>query len=147
MVGIVIPTVFKEMKRGGMKLSSSGLGDVLLFAKYVILQVDRPRETFRLAPKVVLKLPTGDDQEAPSLGSGSTDFSFGFVTAWLRDRVGVYADALYMARGKANSLEYGNGLAYNLALAFRMAPRVYRTYPAQQVNAYLELNGAWDTEG
>ncbi len=142
-VGIVIPMVFKEVRRDRVKSSSSGLGDLSLFAKYVVLQVDRPGETFRLAPKVVLKLSTGDEQAAPTLGSGSTDVSFGGVGAWIRGRFGGYADMLYQVSGRASDRQIGNGLVYNLALAYRLSPAVYKTYPARQVNAYLELNGSW----
>ena len=142
-VGIIVPTVFKEVRLGGETVSSSGLGDISLLAKYVELQVDRHQETFRLAPKVVVKLPTGDDKEAPALGSGSTDVSVGGVAAWLKGRLGVYADGLYQVTGKANGREFGNGLTYNLALAYRLVPVVYKTYPARQVNVYLEFDGSW----
>ena len=150
-VGIIVPRLFKEVRRGSETVSSSGLGDISIFAKYVVLQIDRHQETFRLAPKIVLKLPTGDEKETPALGSGATDISFGGVAAWLRGRLGVYADGLYQATGKANERQVGNGVAYNFALAYRLLPVVYRTYPAQQVNAYLEFNGSWkgkdQTEG
>ena len=141
--GIIIPTVFKEVQKGGMRVSSSGLGDISLFAKYVVLQIDRPGETFRLAPKAVLKFPTGDEKGTPPLGNGSADVSFGVVAAWLRGRFGVYTEDLYRVNGEANGRALGNGLAYNLALGYRLLPIVYETYPAQQVNAYLELNGSW----
>lgn len=32
-VGVVVPTLFKEIDNGGGSVSSSGLGDVSLFAK------------------------------------------------------------------------------------------------------------------
>jgi hypothetical protein len=142
-VGIVVPTLFKEIDSGSESVSSSGLGDVSLFAKYVLVQIDRPGETFRLAPKVVLKLPTGDDEASPALGSGSTDVSLGAVGAWLRGRRGIYVEALLQRRGESGGREFGRGLLYNVAFAYRVLPVVYRTYPARQVNAYLELSGSW----
>ena len=142
-IGVIVPTVFKEMQQGGSTISSSGLGDISLFAKYVILQVDGHQETFRLAPKVVVKLPTGDETEAPALGTGSTDVSVGGVAAWLTGRTGVYSDWLYQVTGQANSRDFGNGLTYNLALAYRLAPSVYKTYPTRQTNIFLEFNGSW----
>ena len=141
--GIIVPTVFKELRSGGETVSSSGLGDISLFAKYVAIQVDRHQETFRLAPKVVAKLPTGDEHKAPALGSGSTDFAFGGVAAWLKGRYGLYVDGLYQVSGNANGRQFGNGLTYNLALAYRLSPAVYRIYPTRQINAYLELDGSW----
>ena len=141
--GIIVPTVFKEMQRGGETVSSSGLGDISIFAKYVVLQVDRHQQTFRLAPKLVLKLPTGDQKEAPALGSGSTDIAVGAVAGWLTGRLGFYGDGLYTITGESNGRQIGNGLEYNLALAYRLSPVIYRTYPARQINAYLEFNGSW----
>ena len=138
-----MPTVFKNVRRGGQTISSSGLGDISLFVKYVVLQVDRHQETFRVAPKVVVKLPTGDDKEAPALGSGSTDLFLGGVAARLRGRLGVYAEGLYQVTGKSNGRQFGDGLVYNLALGYRLVPAVYKTYPARQVNGYVEFNGSW----
>ena len=142
-LGIAVPTIFQEIEGPGGTAASSGLGDVSLFAKYVVLQIDRPGETLRLAPKVVLKLPTGDDDASPALGGGSIDVSLGGVGAWLRGRTGIYVEALYQVRGESSKREFGESVAYNVALAYRALPVVYRTYPAQQVNAYLEFNGSW----
>ncbi len=141
--GIIVPTVFKEVRRGSETVSSAGLGDISLFAKYVVLQIDRHRETLRLAPKVVLKLPTGDEKETPALGSGSTDVSAGGVAAWLKGRFGLYAEAHCHVTGSSNGRQFGNGVVYNLALAYRLVPAVYETYPARQVNGYLEFLGSW----
>lgn len=106
------------------------------------MQIDRPGETFRIAPKVVLKLSTGDEDASPALGSGSTDVSLGAV-AWLSGRQGIYGEALLRRRGESGGRKFGRGLLYNVAFAHRLLPAVYRTYPARQVNAYLELNGSW----
>lgn len=142
-VGIVVPTLFKEIDGGVGSVSSSGLGDVSLFAKYVVVQIDRPGETLRIAPKVVLKMPTGDEKASPALGSGSTDVTLGAVGAWLKGRLGIYAEGLFQRRGKSGRREFGEGALYNIAFAYRVLPAVYRTYPAKQVNAYLEFNGSW----
>ncbi len=142
--GIIVPTVFKEMQRGGETVSSSGLGDISIFAKYVVLQIDRHQQTFRLAPKLVLKLSkNADEKEIPALGSGSTDIAMGAVAAWLKGRLGFYGDGLYTITGESNGRQIGNGLEYNLALAYRLSPVIYRTYPARQTNVYLEFNGWW----
>lgn len=141
--GVIVPTVFKEAEKGGARVSSSGLGDVSVFAKYVVLQIDRPQETFRLAPKAVVKFATGDEKEAPPLGTGSTNLSLGAVGAWLKGRSGIYVETLFQVNGASGGKDLGNGLVYNAALPYRLRPAVYETYPAQQVNAYLELNGSW----
>ena len=142
-VGIIVPSIFKDVEQVGTMTSSSGLGDISLFAKYVVLQVDRHRETFRLAPKAVVKLPTADDNASPALGSGSTDVSLGLVGAWLKNRWGIYGEGLYRITGEGNGRQYGDAVVYNAALAYRLSPAVYDQYPARQVNAFVELNGVW----
>ncbi|MFP6642414.1 MAG: hypothetical protein VCF24_02450 [Candidatus Latescibacterota bacterium] len=69
--------------------------------------------------------------------------SLGAVGAWLSGRQGIYGEALLRRRGESGGRKFGRGLLYNVAFAHRLLPAVYRTYPARQVNAYLELNGSW----
>lgn len=140
-VGIVVPTLFKEAAASPCR--PPGWATCRSSPKYVLVQIDRPGETLRLAPKVVLKLSTGEDEASPALGSGSTDVSLGAVGAWLRGRRGIYGEALLQKRGESSGREFGRGLLYNVAFAYRVLPAVYRTYPARQVNAYLEFNGSW----
>lgn len=142
-VGFAAPMVFKTLEGEGTERTSSGLGDVAGFAKYVVLQVDRPQETFRVATKVVVKFATGDEKEVPSLGTGSTDLSLGALGAWLHGRSGIYVEMLFQLSGASGGRDIGNGVVYNIALPYRLWPAVYKTYPVQQVNAYLEFNGSW----
>ena len=62
-VGAGIPYLDKEMRltRDGVKqsLSDRGFGDLTLFAKYQLLQLDAPKKTTRVTFKGLLKLPTG----------------------------------------------------------------------------------------
>lgn len=143
LVGITIPTMSVKMKDTGVTKSSFGLGDVSVFAKHVLIQFDRLGETFRVAAKGSVKLPTGDDERTPALGSGSLDYSLGAVGAWIGRRYGLYGDVSYSFNGTAHDLEYGNSLKYNAAVGFRLIPAVYETYPAEQVNLYIELNGEY----
>lgn len=63
---------------------------VRTFAKYLLDQRDRKLETFRVASKVTIKLPSGDENKSPSLGSGSTDYAFSTVAGWIKNRIGLY---------------------------------------------------------
>lgn len=143
LVGVSIPTISVKMRETGATESSLGLGDVSLSAKHVLIQVDRLQETFRVAAKGSVKLPTGDDERTLALGSGSLDFSLGAVGAWIGRRYGLYVDVSYSFNGTAHDLEYGNSLKYNAAVGFRLIPAIYETYPAEQVNLYVELNGEY----
>ena len=140
LVGAILPYFSKELNTGSASSTSSGIGDVKLFAKYLLLQIDRPQETFRVMVKGTVKLPTGEEDEAPSLGTGTTDYGFGAVAGWVKPRVGFYVESLYSINTSRDGLDYGDVFGYNLAVGYRFYPDIYRTYPSPQLNAYFELN-------
>lgn len=90
----VLPYLDKQLDLttpGGQRITrnTNGIGDFRLFARYTAFQKDFLGRTFRIAPFVGLKLPTGDDGDRDSfgrlpqplqLGSGSWD-PFGGVIA------------------------------------------------------------------
>ncbi len=143
LVGVKIPTLNMNMKSGGSTKESFGLGDIAFFAKYLLLQVDRLGETFRVAGKGSVKLATGSKNIVPALGSGTVDYSLGAVAAWIELKYGVYGDVSYSFNGSSDGLSRGNNLTYNTAFGYRLIPAVYDTYPTQVVNLYLELNGKY----
>jgi hypothetical protein len=154
-VGGAIPYLDKELetKVGGSRrrLENSGFGDVTLFSKVQVLQKDRPGETTRLTLLGRVKLPTGEHHARDpdgnflarplQVGTGSFDISGGAVLTNLKQRWGVNADLLYTATTEDESFRFGNALRYDLALAFRVAPKVYEAYPSPQLNLFLEFNG------
>ncbi len=81
-VGAVIPFVTKTLDSDTMSKTRSGVGDVSLFIKKLLAQIDRKGETFRVAVKRTAKLPTGDDETPVPLGTGAIDYG---------DRVGYNA--------------------------------------------------------
>lgn len=142
--GVVVPLVAKRLTNSAGTTSASGVGDLGVFLKQVALQWDRKQETVRTLLKGALTLPTGDENATPALGAGAVDWGVGQVTAWIKNRTGVYLETVYTLAGKANQVERGDRFAFNTALGYRLAPGVYRTYPARQLNAYVELNGVWE---
>ncbi len=58
---------------------ASGLGEVVLRTRYRFLRIDRPGVQDSAALLLQVKLPTGDDDANPRLGSGSTDFVAGLL--------------------------------------------------------------------
>ena len=68
----VMPYVDKELDVtvAGMRQnrSASGLGDFSFFGRYTVYQNDQPGRTFRVAPFVGVKAPTGKDAETDALG-------------------------------------------------------------------------------
>ncbi|MCH7760513.1 hypothetical protein IIA15_03800 [candidate division TA06 bacterium] len=141
LIGGVLPLVNKKRSSISGSSSSTGIGDVKLYAKYVPLQIDRDVETIRLAVKGTVKFPTGDEGKDPALGTGSTDFTLSSVVGWIKPRVGFYLEGLYSINTSRDSLNYGDSFGYNFALGYRLLPAVYKTYPSPQLTAYLELNG------
>lgn len=85
--------------------TSEGLGDVLLGTKYRFLRVDTPGLQRSIAALFQVKLPTGDDEAAPRLGSGSTDYLGGLTAGYEGRRWYGFASIRY----RRNS-EGGGGL-------------------------------------
>ena len=140
-IGLILPYVNMDLHKTTGDFSSSGIGDIKLSAKYLVYQLDRKNKTVRVASKAGVKLPTGNEDTQPALGTGSTDYFFSTVAGWLEKRVGVFIEGIYNVNTSRDSLDFGNSFSYNLALGYRLLPVVYETYPSPQINGYLELNG------
>ncbi|HEC90611.1 MAG TPA: hypothetical protein ENI55_02975, partial [Alphaproteobacteria bacterium] len=72
---VEIPLVDKSVIGDG----STGIGDITLATKYRFLRKDLPGKQFSTSALFQIKLPTGDDNRSPRLGSGSTDFVGGLL--------------------------------------------------------------------
>jgi len=70
-----LPFVDKDLNG----LGASGLGDIVLRSRYRFFRIDTPGVQRSAAILGQLKLPTGDDDSTPRLGSGSTDFVGGLL--------------------------------------------------------------------
>ncbi len=140
-VGAIVPFMDINFNTNAQDISSFGIGDMQLFAKYLLYQSDRKLETFRIASKAGIKLPTGDEEKTPALGSGSTDYFISTVAGWIKNRLGVYLEGIYNLNTSHNQVDFGNSFSYNLAFGYRLLPAVYETYPQPQLNGFLEING------
>ena len=144
-----------EMRVPGnqQELSVRGFGDLAVVAKLGIYQRDRPNRTTRMALFGRVKLPTGDNsavgpegQPLPKslqLGTGSVDGSAGVILTHSVGPVGLSGDVIYDVNFGSDGFAFGDVLHYDIALGYRILPRIYRTYPAKQVNLYVEANGTW----
>ncbi len=140
-IGAIVPFVEVDFRTVAGNNSRFGIGDMRLFAKYLLYQRDRKLETFRIASKAGVKLPSGDEEKSPALGSGSTDYFFSAVAGWIKNRIGLYLEGIYNLNTSYNQVDFGNSFSYNLAFGYRLLPAVYRTYPQPQLNGFLEING------
>ncbi|MFQ5708996.1 MAG: transporter [bacterium] len=140
-LGIIVPFMNVDVNKNSGDFSSSGIGDLRLFAKYLVYQYDRKNKTIRVASKAGVKLPSGDENDQPPLGTGSTDYFFTTVAGWIEGRVGVYLEGIYNLNTSRAAVDFGNSVSYNLAFGYRLLPVVYETYPSPQLNGFLEING------
>ncbi len=146
------PYLDKERKteNGGAteRLKTTGFGDASLTLKYLVFQKDALKETTRATIVGGVKLPTGNDDKEGlprpfQLGSGSFDYLAGATLTHVKGRGAVSADLVYTLKTEAGGFKFGDTVKYDLALGFRLLPAVYRTYPAKQLNLYLEFNGTY----
>jgi hypothetical protein len=92
--------------------ASSGLGDVVLRAKYNVLRDGASG----LAVAGEARLPTGD--EADMLGAGRTTLTPRLIGSYERSRVGLHGEVGFSFREVSNTLDYG------LALTLVAVPRL-----------------------
>ena len=132
----------------------AGLGDALFLTKWRIFGRDRSRGTFRLAVEGGIKAPTGstalrDDagsRLAPPLqrGSGSWDPTVALMATYApgagRARWIFSGDVGYIATTEANGFEFGDGVAFDGMVKYRVHPA---RYPGRDTFLLVELNGRW----
>ena len=140
-LGVIVPFMNIDVNSSGGDISSSGIGDLRFFAKYLLYQYDRKNKTIRVASKAGVKLPSGDENDQPALGTGSTDYFFATVAGWIQGTTGVYLEGIYNINSSHGPVNFGNSFAYNFAFGYRLLPKVYETYPSPQLNGFLEING------
>ena len=147
-----IPYLSKEMglTKNGNRVSRdiSGWGDLKLLGKYQLYQRDTKRATLRVTFLGGIKLPTGEvdatDGRGPlprplQLGSGSFDVLGGPIITYVRNRIGLNAEVSYRKNTQAKDYQFGDVWSANLAIGYRIYPRVYKTYPSPYASVFMEL--------
>lgn len=132
----VVPVVNKSVDvttPGGRRtLKSTGLGDIVAFARYTVMAVDLTESTFRIAPFGGVKLPTGSDDASGPLGvlprplqsgSGSWDGLGGIAVTWQTKQWEFDADASYQTNTEADGFRFGDQASVNASLQHRVWPR------------------------
>lgn len=133
----VLPYLDKKLDLtipGGQRItrSTNGIGDAQLFARYTLFQKNLPGRSFRIAPFLGVKLPTGDDNDRDrfgrlpqplQLGSGSWDPFGGVIATYQTLAYQVDAQLNYKANTKANGFESGDEFRFDSSLQYRLWPR------------------------
>lgn len=132
----VVPVVRKSVDvdtpLGRRTLDATGLGDVVLFARYTVKAVDLTESTFRIAPFGGVKVPTGSDDTSGPLGtfprplqpgSGSWDGLGGIAVTWQTKQWELDADASYKKNTEADGYRFGDQASVDASFQYRVWPR------------------------
>lgn len=133
-VGAIIP--FVAITPNGMS-TNSGIGDLNLFVKRQLYQIDGKAKTFRGIIKITETLPTGKTSGEPPLSVDAWQTNVSIANAYVTTKFGVYSEIGYTFKG--NNLT--DNFIYNFAFGLPLLPQ---KYPPKQLNVYLELNGMYE---
>ncbi len=133
-IGVELPYAGKEISG----LEADGLGDLNFGTRYQFWSRDLPGAQYKAAAFVNLKLPTGDDDATPRLGSGSTDATGGLAWGYEGRRWYAFASGAYRLNTQGTGgLEKGDRQFFNLVGGIR--PWLTGYYEPDAV-LMLELN-------
>lgn len=131
----IIPIVNKSMTLsapiGRVTRDSTGLGDIVAFARYTVYAVDAPESTFRVAPFGGFKMPTGDSDASDALGqlpqplqpgSGSWDGLGGLAVTFQTKQWELDADVGYKKNAEADGFRFGDEFFTDLSFQYRVWP-------------------------
>ncbi len=133
-----LPFVDKDLNDS----DSSGLGDIVLRSRYRFLRLDTPGVQRSAAVLGQVKLPTGDDDRTPRLGSGSTDFVGGLLYGHESRRWYYNLAARYRLNTEGGGLEKGDKQFLDVVGGVRP---VLTGYLEPDAVVFLELN--WENAG
>jgi len=128
-IGGIQPYVFRSPDKGE---SQSGFGNLTLFGKYSIIQIDGRAKTFRALLKYTQTFTTGASKV--SIDANASQFSI--VTGYITTKYGIYGTVGYTF--VSNDLP--DNLIYNFAFGYPVLPQ---KYPPFQLNLFIELNGTY----
>lgn len=140
-----------DMDMGGQRVSRSdeGIGDLTLFGRYTAYQSDAPGRTFRVAPFLGVKAPTGRDDAQDSLGrlpppvqlgSGSWGALGGVVATYQTLDYQIDSQLSYQANREANGFRFGNVATLDASFQYRLWPRTLGSGVPAFLYGVLEAN-------
>ncbi len=131
----VLPYTDKRlsMNMGGQDIhrSQAGVGDAMFMGRYTAYENNATGHTFRIAPFIGVKTPTGSDHASDSLGrlppmlqsgSGSWDWQGGAVASYQSLDWGGDVQLAYQTNGQANGFRAGAVTRLDLSVQRRLWP-------------------------
>jgi len=120
-----------NLDSGGQRInrSNAGLGDLTLFARYTVYQKNQKGQTFRVAPFVGFKAPTGEDSASDNLGTlpppvqvatGSWDYFGGVVLTYQTLKYQLDGQLSYRINNESNGFEAGNIARFDVSFQYRL---------------------------
>jgi hypothetical protein len=132
----VLPYLDKrlDVNAAGQRVTRSddGIGDLTLIGRYTAYTSDAPGRTFRIAPFLGVKAPTGRDDARDGLGrlpptvqlgSGSWDFLGGIVATYQTLQYQVDAQLAHRVNREANGFRFGDVSGFDVSLQRFHPPR------------------------
>lgn len=140
-----------DMDTGGQRIKRNdrGFGDLTLIGRYTAYQGDAPRRTFRLAPFLGVKAPTGSNNARDAsgrlpppvqLGSGSWDLLGGVVATYQTLDFQVDGQLSYKANREANGFRFGDVTELDASLQYRLWPQITGSGVPAFLYGVLEVN-------
>jgi len=119
-VTLSVPTILgRTVGEAVGNIPRTGLGDISLRTKYRFWRVDRPGIQDAAAVIFGLKLPTGDYENTPPLGSGSTDVLFALAAARESRRWYYFGNVRYRLNTNGSTMQFGNRFLADVAFGVR----------------------------
>lgn len=142
---IEVPHIIEKKEKRGI---SDGLGEVALRGKYQLFKKDTLGAQDKVSLIYGLKLPTGNEDKKPSLGSGSFDHLFGLSAGHESTTLYGFATGRYLLKTESGNEEKGDRAIIDIAFGFRPWLRPYKSWDLVVLfeNSYIfsqknKLNG------
>lgn len=132
-----------------MSLDASNFGDLTVLGRYTVFQQNAPGQSFRVAPFVGIKAPTGQDDAANAQGrlpmplqpgSGSWDPLAGVVATYQTLDYEFDVAATYKRNNTANDFKFGDTAELDASWQYRLWPRALRAGVPGFLYGVLEAN-------
>lgn len=140
-----------ELTQGGqrMSLGSSNFSDLTVLGRYTVFQQNAPGRSFRVAPFVGIKMPTGKDDATSAgnrlpvplqPGSGSWDPLAGVVVTYQTLENEFDVSASYQRKNPADGFKFGDRAELDASWQYRVWPRSLSAGVPGFLYATLEAN-------
>jgi len=152
--GVVPYRDIKLTSNTSTQRSQRGVGDIRVFVRYTAHQENEKGKTFRVAPFIGIKMPTGEDDASDSqgvlpasiqLGSGSWDTFGGVILTWQTLNYQFDTQFSYQVNNEANNYEAGDVARFDLSYQHRLLPKTLSGGLPNYLYGVIETNTIYKT--